>query len=170
MWFRSSTSRESKRLLAGALRLNLRPLSQAVCRLPVETKYRAYPLTCPAAMQIYGTKESVFIRKELNSHRIGLLQQHGRRLIVLEHQHGSYDVMRMLSIWSVVESSSLLPVGVNLEAKYSTVGSLSQERHNIRPESRNFIRIFWTCLFLRTSPRYQWRFSPRQHSLLHWNF
>ena len=25
------------------------------------------------------TKESVYIRKELNSHRIGLVQQHGKR-------------------------------------------------------------------------------------------
>ena len=29
-----------------------------------------------------GTKESVYIRKELNSHRIGLVQQHARRFIV----------------------------------------------------------------------------------------
>ena len=28
-----------------------------------------------------GTKESVFIRKEFNSHRIGLGHQHGRRLL-----------------------------------------------------------------------------------------
>ena len=32
-----------------------------------------------------GTKESVFIRKEFNSHRIGLGHQHGRRFIVLEN-------------------------------------------------------------------------------------
>ena len=30
-------------------------------------------------MQIYGTKESVYIRKQINSHRIGLGHQHGRR-------------------------------------------------------------------------------------------
>ena len=30
-------------------------------------------------MQIYGTKESVYIRKQFNSHRIGLGHQHGRR-------------------------------------------------------------------------------------------
>ena len=34
-----------------------------------------------------GTKGSVYIRKEFNSHRIGLENQHGRRLIVLEHQY-----------------------------------------------------------------------------------
>ena len=32
-----------------------------------------------------GTKESVCIRKEFNSHRIGLGHQNGRRFIVLEH-------------------------------------------------------------------------------------
>ena len=40
-----------------------------------------------------GTKESVYIWKEFNSHRIGLEHQHGRCFIVLEHQHGRYDVM-----------------------------------------------------------------------------
>ena len=36
--------------------------------------YRAFSLTWPASMQIYqiyGNKESVYIRKEFNSHRIG---------------------------------------------------------------------------------------------------
>ena len=32
-----------------------------------------------------GTKKSVYIRKEFNSHRIGLGHQHGRRFIVLGH-------------------------------------------------------------------------------------
>ena len=40
-----------------------------------------------------GTKESVFIRKEFNSQRIGLGHQHGRRFIVLGHQYGRRDVM-----------------------------------------------------------------------------
>ena len=40
-----------------------------------------------------GTKESVFIRKEFNSQRIGLAHQHGRRIIVLENQYGRRDVM-----------------------------------------------------------------------------
>ena len=30
-------------------------------------------------MQIYGNKGSVYIRKQFNSHRIGLGHQHGRR-------------------------------------------------------------------------------------------
>ena len=40
-----------------------------------------------------GTKESVCIRKEFNSHRIGLGHQHGRRFIVLGHQYGRRDVI-----------------------------------------------------------------------------
>ena len=40
----------------------------------------------------YWKKESVYIRKEFNSHRIGLEHQHGRRFIVLEHQNDRCDV------------------------------------------------------------------------------
>ena len=39
------------------------------------------------------TKESVYIRKEFNSHRTGLVHQQGCRFIVLEHQYGRRDVM-----------------------------------------------------------------------------
>ena len=39
------------------------------------------------------TKESICIRKEYNSQRIGLGHQHGRRFIVLEHQYGRRDFM-----------------------------------------------------------------------------
>ena len=51
-------------------------------------------LTC----KFTETKESVYIRKEFNSHRTGLLHQHGRRFIVLEHQYGCRDVMCKRSI------------------------------------------------------------------------
>ena len=44
-------------------------------------------------MQIFETKESVYIRKEFNSHRSGLGHKHGRRFIVLGHKYGRYDVM-----------------------------------------------------------------------------
>ena len=40
-----------------------------------------------------GTKESVVIRKEFNSHRTGLGNKHGRRFIVLGHKYGRHDVM-----------------------------------------------------------------------------
>ena len=39
------------------------------------------------------TKESICIRKEYNSQRIGLGHQHGRRFIVLGQQYGLRDVM-----------------------------------------------------------------------------
>ena len=45
-----------------------------------------------------GTKGDVCIRKELNSHRICLGHQHGRRFIVLGHQYGRRDVMWKHSI------------------------------------------------------------------------
>ena len=40
-----------------------------------------------------GTKENVYIRKEFNSHRTGLVYKHGRRFIVLGHKYGRHDVM-----------------------------------------------------------------------------
>ena len=54
------------------------------------------PLQCSAIERIHsrvhsrvrrfiGAKESVYIRKELNSYRTGLVHRHNRRLIVLEH-------------------------------------------------------------------------------------
>ena len=55
--------------------------------------YRVFSLTWPASMQIYGTKESVCIRKEFNSHRIGLGHQYGHRFIVVGHQYGHHDIM-----------------------------------------------------------------------------
>ena len=39
------------------------------------------------------TKESVYIREEFNSNRIGLEHQHGRRCILLGHQYGFRNVM-----------------------------------------------------------------------------
>ena len=40
-----------------------------------------------------GTKESVYIRKEFNSHRTGWGQKHGRRFVVLGHKYGRHDFM-----------------------------------------------------------------------------
>ena len=45
-----------------------------------------------------GTKGSVYIRKEFNSHRICLELQHGRHFIILEHQNERRDVMWKRSI------------------------------------------------------------------------
>ena len=61
--------------------------------------YRVFSLTWPASVcKFIGTKESVYIRKEFNSQRIGLGHQHGRRFIVLGHQYGRRDVMWKHSI------------------------------------------------------------------------
>ena len=48
-----------------------------------------------------GTKESVCIRKEFNSQRIGLGHQHGRRFIILGHRYGRRDVMWKHSIRTI---------------------------------------------------------------------
>ena len=56
-------------------------------------------------MQIIGTNGSFIIRKELNSHRIGLGHQCGRRFIVLEHQYGRCGVMFRDAEWVIRESS-----------------------------------------------------------------
>ena len=49
-----------------------------------------------------GTKESVSIRKEFNSHRIGLGHQHGRLFIDFGHQYGRRDVMWKHAVESIV--------------------------------------------------------------------
>ena len=43
-----------------------------------------------------GTKESVSVAKELNSHRIALVHEHDRCFTVCEHQYGRHDVMCIL--------------------------------------------------------------------------
>ena len=53
--------------------------------------YRAFSLSV--------TKESVYIREEFNSNRIGLEHQHGRRCILLGHQYGRRGVMRKRCTW-----------------------------------------------------------------------
>ena len=40
-----------------------------------------------------GANESVYIRREFNSHKTGLGHKHGRRFIVLGHKYGRHDVM-----------------------------------------------------------------------------
>ena len=46
-------------------------------------------------------KESVYIRKELNSHRIGLVYQLGCRFIDLKNQYGCHDIECTCSILTV---------------------------------------------------------------------
>ena len=66
-----------------------RPWSCADARKNIECFHSRDQYLC----KFIGTKESVYIRKEFNSHRIGLEHQHGRRFIVLGHQYGRLDVM-----------------------------------------------------------------------------
>ena len=60
----------------------------------VSNNYRAFSLTWPVSMQIYCYKRKrVFIKKEFNSHRIGLGDQYGHHFIVLGHKYGCRDDM-----------------------------------------------------------------------------
>ena len=51
-----------------------------------------------------GTKESVYIRKEFNSHRIDLGHKRGCRFIVLGHKYGRHDVMWKHTIMIIFSS------------------------------------------------------------------
>ena len=69
----------------------LRSYSQAYSRLnslppsPNRALWNVTPIS-QAIFTCIGTKRSVYIRKEFNSHRIGLVHQHhGRRFFVLKH-------------------------------------------------------------------------------------
>ena len=59
-------------------------------KVPIECSHSRGQHLC----KFIGTKESVSIRKEFNSHRTGLGHQHGRRFIVLGHQYGRLGVLR----------------------------------------------------------------------------
>ena len=49
-----------------------------------------------------GIKESVYIRKEINSERIGFEHQHGCRFVVLEHQYGRRDERHVKTLYKKV--------------------------------------------------------------------
>ena len=53
----------------------------ASCKWPMERLHSRGQHLC----KFIGTKESVCIKKEINSHGTGLGHQHGRRFIVLGH-------------------------------------------------------------------------------------
>ena len=71
-----------------------------------------------------GIKESVCIRKEFNSHRIGLGHQHGCRFIVLGHQYGRRDVMWKHSIVYPLDCAIGSPRNT-----YSLESDLSSKKH-----------------------------------------
>ena len=66
---------------------------------------RGFPIKCfhsrgQHLCKCIETKESVYIRKEFNSHRPTRLgHQHGRRFIVLGHQYGRRDVMIVKTLY-----------------------------------------------------------------------
>lgn len=53
-------------------------------------------------------EQSVYIRKELNSHRIKLEHQHGPSFIVMKHQYGRSDVIRSITQAAKNQSSDAL--------------------------------------------------------------
>ena len=80
-----------------------------------------------------GTKESFYIRKEFNSHRIGLVHQNGRCFIVLVHQYGRRDVM-----WKTIYRS-----------KSCHFSSLGLGQKNIyRPNEFRFATLFGWQIFM----------------------
>ena len=67
-----------------------------------------------------GTKESVCIRKEFNSQRIGLGHQHGHCFIVLGHPHGRRDVMWKHSILNQIQKNLKCPLLIGQKVFPST--------------------------------------------------
>lgn len=49
-------------------------------------------------VKFIGTKESVYLRKEFNSHRISLEHQHFHRFIVLENYQYGRNVKTLLEV------------------------------------------------------------------------
>ena len=98
-----------------------------------------------------GTKEIFYIRKEFNSHRIGLEHQHGRRFIVLENQYGRREVMWIRSICRLakerksarkgLKATSIAPVGLhNLTAP---LRSLSNDIGDVSENGKKAIGLDW---------------------------
>ena len=61
------------------------PLTHTVGPLLWDTSIERFHSRDQHLRKFMGTKESVCLRKEINSHRTGLEHQHSRRFIVLEH-------------------------------------------------------------------------------------
>ena len=61
------------------------PLTHTMGPLLWDTSVERFHSRDQHLRKFMGTKESVCLRKEINSHRTGLEHQHGRRFIVLEH-------------------------------------------------------------------------------------
>ena len=91
------------------------PQGQNLIFFPVATSIAAY------IKQVNETKETVYIRKELNSQRIGFVHQHGRCFIVLEHQYGCHDIMCMRSIQPLLLNKKYYAVMTCYNVKYTFI-------------------------------------------------
>ena len=84
-----------------------------------------------------GTKESVYIRKEFNSHRTSLGHQHGGRFIVLGHQYGRRDVMWKHSIGEFIMYTMTLRF-----SQFSQMGKIDRTSANFaKSENSNRFHV-----------------------------
>ena len=91
------------------------PQGQSLIFFPVTTSIAA------CIKQFNETKESVYIRKELNSQRTGFVHQHGRCFIVLEHQYGCHDIMCMRSIQPLLLTKKCYGELICYNVKYTAI-------------------------------------------------
>ena len=100
LWKGNSFSMDKCSTVNGVLHRTAEPEANWDRTIILATYNRAFSLTCMASIYANSLeqKKCVCIRKEFNSHKIGLGHQHGRRFIVLGHQYGRRDVMWKHSI------------------------------------------------------------------------
>ena len=89
--------------------------------LTIERMYSRVKQPC----KFIGTKESVYIRKGLTSHVIGLGHQHGGRLVVLEQPYDCHDHMCIRSLVNLVPRVSHLtaPRSPQGTVRWETLGT-----------------------------------------------
>lgn len=80
--------------------------------------------------EFIGTKGSVYIRLEFNSHMIGLVNQHGCRVIVLQHQYGFDDVMCIYAPYVSVVTEGDGPVLVRVSRELTVLKKCLSTRNN----------------------------------------
>ena len=73
-------------------------------------------------MQIYWSKRKFLPKKNcLNSQRICLEHQHGRRFIILVHQYGRHDVLRKRSIIAQFEVFEICAQQMSAKVQVSSI-------------------------------------------------
>ena len=107
--------------------------------------------------EFFGTKESVCIRKEFNSHRIVLVDQHGPRFIVLGHQYGRRDVMwkHSTSFCKLLKNNNNNNNNKVLHEGTAKKVSFERSHQIILSETRFYVSLFtkflWESFFLINS-------------------